>query len=294
MSSGTESKIRCRQIGESDKDAVLRLLTRGFPGRPGRYWARGLRRLGERVIPAGCPRYGYVLEADGLPVGCVLLLCTTMDVGGEKRTRCNLSSWYVEPEFRSYASSLILFALREKHATYVNVSPAPHTWPTVEAQGFRRYCSGLFVAAPALNPNSEAVQVRRIRPGAPPSDLISMPEIDLLAAHAGYDCLSLVVHAADGDHPFIFNPFRIRKGRIPLPGMRLVYCRDIAEFVRFAGPLGRFLLRRGKPCVVLDSNGLIDGLTGFYTEATGRKYFKGASAPRLGDLVDTELVLFGP
>jgi hypothetical protein len=294
MSSRTGSKIRCRQIGESDLDAVMRLLARGFPGRPRRYWANGLRRLGERVAPEGYPRYGYLLEADGIAVGCVLVLCTTLAGGDETQTRCNLSSWYVEPEFRSHASSLIFFALRHKQATYVNVTPARHTWPTVEAQGFKRYCSGLFFAVPALSRSAETVTVRQIGASAPPPDLAAMPEIELLTAHAGYDCLSLVCSAADGDHPFIFNPFRIRSGRIPLPGMRLVYCREVAEFVRFAGPLGRFLLRRGKPCVVLDSNGHVDGLAGLYTAAKGRKYFKGAHSPRLGDLAGTELVLFGP
>ena len=36
------------------------------------------------------------------------------------------------------------------------------------------------------------------------------------------------------------------------------------------------------------------GLAGIYTEARGRKYFKGPHRPRLADLSDTELVLYGP
>ena len=51
--------------------------------------------------------------------------------------RCNLSSWYVEPSFRAYAPLLVSQALRHKHVTYLNVSPAPHTLPIIEAQGFR-------------------------------------------------------------------------------------------------------------------------------------------------------------
>ena len=42
-------------------------------------------------------------------------------------------------------------ALRHKHVTYLNVSPAPHTLPIIEAQGFARYCDGVFVAVPMLN-----------------------------------------------------------------------------------------------------------------------------------------------
>jgi hypothetical protein len=76
--------------------------------------------------------------------------------------------------------------------------------------------------------------------------------------------------------------------------MQLVYCRDIAEFVRCAGAIGRALIRHGKISVVLDANGRIPGLPGFYSTLRGRKYFKGPHPPRLADLTDTELVLFGP
>jgi hypothetical protein len=79
-----------------------------------------------------------------------------------------------------------------------------------------------------------------------------------------------------------------------LPAMQLVYCRDISEYVRCAGPIGRRLLSRGKISVVLDSNDRVPGLIGLYTELRGRKYFKGPHQPRLADLTDTELVLYGP
>jgi hypothetical protein len=45
--------------------------------------------------------------------------------------------------------------------------------------------------------------------------------------------------------------------------------------------------------VILDANGPIAGLVGSYTETRGRKYFKGTLRPRLGDLTDTELVIYG-
>jgi hypothetical protein len=45
--------------------------------------------------------------------------------------------------------------------------------------------------------------------------------------------------------------------------------------------------------VILDANAAVTGLAGFYTEARGRKYFKGPHRPRLGDLTDTELAIYG-
>jgi hypothetical protein len=87
---------------------------------------------------------------------------------------------------------------------------------------------------------------------------------------------------------------RIRRGWIAPPAMQLIYCRDIAEYVQCAGAIGRALIRHGKISVLLDSNGPVPGLTGFYSSARGRKYFKGPHTPRLADLTDTELVLYGP
>jgi hypothetical protein len=97
-------KTRCREITEADLDAVADLLTRGFVGRSRDYWMQGLRRQAARTVPQGYPRFGYMLDNDGTPVGVLLLLYTFRDEGGEPSIYCNLSSWYVEPAFRNYAT----------------------------------------------------------------------------------------------------------------------------------------------------------------------------------------------
>ncbi|MFI5011304.1 MAG: acyl-CoA acyltransferase [Hyphomicrobiales bacterium] len=292
-SKASQVKIRCRQILDRDIPAIVDLLTKGFPERGRQYWLRGLERQRVHPVAPGYPTYGYLLENDGAPVGVVLLLFASVEADGQTTTRCNISSWYVEPAFRSHASLLVSFALRHKEVTYLNVSPAKHTWSTVEAQGFRCYSSGQFLAAAALNRASRAT-VREVQAGAPRRAHASMPEAELLIAHAGYGCLSLVCTAADGAHPFVFLPLKAKKGPFRIPCAQLIYCRDIAAFTRFAGALGRFLLKRGALFVALDANGPVDGLIGTYRESWGRKYFKGPNTPRLGDLAYTELVLFGP
>jgi hypothetical protein len=288
------AKIRCREIADPDLDAIANLLTRGFVGRPRDYWVRGLRRQGERAVPDGYPRYGYLLENQGTPVGVLLLLFSVKAAGQESSVCCNVSSWYVEPLFRSYAPLLAATALRHKHVTYINVTPAPPTWPIIEAQGFQRYCSGLFLSFPFLSRTISGGTIDVIAPDGPPVVGLARSDLELLSSHAHYGCLSVVCRAHDGAaYPFVLTPLRIRRGRIALPMMQLAYCRDTADFVRCAGTLDRFLLRRGQIAVALDSNGPVPGLLGFYTEAYGRKYFKGPHRPRLADLADTELVLYG-
>jgi hypothetical protein len=283
-----QASIRCRPIGDGDLAAVADLLTRGFPGRPRRYWQAGLDRQRAAPLPPGCARYGYMLASGERPVGALLLLFAADDRG---RLRCNLSSWFVEPAFRAFAPLLLNVAAKRHDATFLNVSPARHTWPTIEAQGFACYGRGQYVALPLLG-RGEAVRIETVGPDDAPIEPCA--ERHLLARHAGYGCLSLAVEAADGRHPFVFRRARIRRGRVPLPAAQLLYCRDLREVVRFARPLGRALARRGMPFVLLDAVGPVARLPGFHVADWRRKYFKGPVPPRLGDLADTELALYGP
>jgi hypothetical protein len=126
--------IRCREIGIADLDAIADLLTRGFARRSRDHWIDGLRRSSLREVPEGFPRFGYMLDHEGTPVGVLLLIYTARDDGGGTSIRCNLSSWYVEPAYRTYAPMLTNVAQRHKHVTYVNISPAHWTWRIIEAQ----------------------------------------------------------------------------------------------------------------------------------------------------------------
>jgi hypothetical protein len=282
-----------RQIEESDLDSVGDLLTRGFVHRSRQYWMRGLHRQRTRSLQQDLPRYGYLLEHEGLPVGCLLLIHSTRIIDGEAAICCNVSSWYVDPAFRNHAALFASMTQKRKDVTYFNVTPALPTWPILEAQGFAVYCRGLYFSLPALSRRERRMTVKAVTQDT--TSIIGLPdeELALLKRHAGYGCLSLVCSTAEETLPFIFFSLRKRRGFIPLPAMQLGYCRSIGDYIRCAGAIGRYLLLRGKPLVILDANGAVKGLTGFYTEARGRKYFKGPHRPRPGDLADTELAIYG-
>jgi hypothetical protein len=292
--SALKPMIRCREIGEADIEAIAELLTRGFAGRSRDYWIRGLRRQAACEVPQGYPRFGHMLDNEGAPVGVLLLLYTSRQLTGAADIRCNLSSWYVEPAFRNYAPLLTKIAQRHKDVTYLNISPATWTWPIIEAQGFKSYCKGLFFSIPVLSRVAPGMSVEIITGETADIDGLSASDAALLASHARCFCLSLVCRTANAAFPFVLLPMRIRRGWIAPPAMQLIYCREIADYVACAGAIGRFLLARGKAAVICDAQGRIPGLFGLYTEARGRKYFKGPHRPRLGDLADTELVIYGP
>jgi hypothetical protein len=237
-------EIRARQITEADIDTVVNLLTRGFEVRSRHHWQRALTKLKSHPTPSEFPKFGHLLDSDGTPVGVILQIFSAIPTADGWRTRCNLSSWYVEPKFRSYASMLISQAIKYENVTYVNISPAMHTWPLVEAQGFSRYSNGQFVCVPALSmtrADSDALVTGVDAAGDVHFDSF---ELDLLTIHKTHGCLSLWCKTSTEAHPFAFLPC-LAKGVMPC--MQLIYCRDIQDFVRFARPIGRYLTARGRP-----------------------------------------------
>ena len=275
-------RLVCRQIRDEDLDAVVACLARGFPERSTAYWRRGLLRLRVRAVPEGRPRYGYALAADEAIVGVVLVIFATTDEGG---VRANVSSWYADEAYRGYSNLLVTSAFRAKDVTFVNISPSAATISTILAQGYVRYVDGTFHAMAALGRRVTGTEVRTIvaaTPGAPP----------LLAEHAACGCICLEIVYRGEAYPFVFVPARAARNR--LPSAQLVYCRSMAEMVRFAGPIGRHLARLGLASIMIDAAGPIRGLLGHYAAGRRVKFYRGPAAPRLGDLSSTELVFLGP
>jgi hypothetical protein len=257
-----------------------------------------LNRLAAHATPEGYPKFGYLLAIDGTPVGVLLIIFSSMLVGGEMRIRGNVASWYVEPQFRSHATMLTSRALAHKNVTFLNITPARHTWPILEAQGFTAFGTGQFKAMSIFCAGPRGARVSAVSAETAPGDDLSAADITLLLHHASYGCISLICTAAKRRYPFVFlrRSHEWKSTRVPvsfaLPHALLVYCRGLEEFVRFAGPLSRFLAWRGMPMVFIESNGPVRGLIGKFS-ATGPKFFRGPHPPHIGDIAYTERVMFG-
>ncbi len=280
-------KVRCRQIEAADFEAVAALLTEGFPARTLPYWRGALAALKARRAPDGYPQYGYLLAGEAGVVGVLLLIFTEGPAG---KVRCNVSSWYVDPDYRVYAPALVSSALKFKDVTYLNVSPAPNTWPILEAQGYRRYGQGQFVGFPALSLKGLGVRVRRYDPKTHDHRLPA-EEAALLKDHVAVGCLAAICETNGEARPLVFM-HRPVKG-LRTVAMQVVYCRDTAHFSDAAGAVGRFLLRRGVAVVFCDEERPLKGQIGQFFKDRAPKYYRGADRPRLNDLAYTEAVLFG-
>ena len=284
-------KVRCREIDDADLPAVTDLLVEGFPRRPRRYWARGLRRLQQRDVPAGCPRYGFAIDVGGTIVGCLLLIVSDQTCNGRIVRRANVSSWFVKPAYRFQASMLVSVAFRRKDMTFVNISPAPHTLPILEAQGYTRFSCGQMITVPSLAPRARRCRVVRLRGDDVRFGGAQLPDIDMLRRHAQAGCIVLLCVSGERIVPFVFAPRRIL--RTIVPAAHLIWCRDIADYPRYAAALGRRLLCLGRLAVSLDANGPMPEPPGVWRPGQTPKFYRGPDRPRLGDLADTELVYFG-
>ena len=256
MVNQTIPKIRCREIADSDLTSVANLLQKGFQRRNRQFWQSIFELLARHPAPVGSPKYGYVLDSGGTAVGVVLTISSTRCVNNVDPIQCNLSSWYVEPAYRSYAGLFAAQIWKAKTSTFLNINPATHTRPIIEAQGFSRYSDGQFVAAPILCPRSKDVGVNVVRAGAHLGPYLKSYERDLILAHENYGCLSLCCNGSGFTYPFVFRR-RIVKGFVPFA--QVIYCRDVGDFVRFARPLGKFLALHGLFLVLVDSNATIPG-----------------------------------
>lgn len=268
------SRVRCRPIAESDFDGLADLLTRGIPRSNRDHWMRGFSRWKRLPVVEDVPRYGYVLDGRFGPVGAVLLISSKR--GGQILS--NMSSYYVDPQWRSQAGHLISLATKLEHVTYLNASPAPQTWRTLQSQGFVPYNFGrsAVFAWPGRGTVSETI------PG-------NLAEAQLLRDHREMGWISLTVEKDGIVSPFVLKPYRLDKP--PVEVMEVMFCRGAEDLRRCAPALARYFLPRGSLGFVIDGD--MEGLLSHYSEGKEPRYFKGPYRPILGDLAYTEKVVFG-
>lgn len=282
--------ITCRPIVEADWAAAIDCLCRGFPERPRHYWEQALARMARRPAVGDFPRYGYALFSGEGVVGVMLTLYFRHPGMNSDAIRCNLSSWAVDEDFRSYAGKLVMTALRRRDITYLSITPAPVTLKVTEALRFQRFADGQHAFVPLLSSVRTPSRVVEARADLPELDMLSENERYILLEHAALGCDALICIRDGAALPFVFKSRRVFRGLIP--SSQVIYCRSHAELSGCAGALGRHLLRKGRVFCLVDAMGPVPGLVGRYFAEVGPKYFKGPNPPSPGDLAFTEFVVF--
>lgn len=278
------SAASVREIEASDLDTVVALLSEGFRRRTAAYWRDALARLGGRPRVDGLPRYGHLLVVGDRAEGVLLVLSASVD----GHARSNLSSWYVREAHRRYSVFLYQSALRAKGTTWLNLSPSPAALPIVKAFGFRPYTAGTLALdlRETLRPGRAAV--RPLDAGAIAA--LGEPRASLVSAHLDWGCGGFAIEDERGVEAVLYRTQRHKRAAL---AARCV-TGDPARVANAAGAALRRLARRRIVQLLVDAPPeLAPGTRGRVRPELNVRYARGPRPPAAGDLLGTEIPMFG-
>ena len=260
--------VNIREIGAKDLDAIHELLCEGFPRRTPEYWRSAIQCLSERALVPECHRYGYLLEADRQPQGVLLVLNAIVD----SSIRSNLSSWYVRQPFRFLATRMVQVATRPNGGVYLDLSPAAKVLPIVKALGFKPYSDGTLFFTPRLLLSSA--------PGARVTDWCKEGNCDGFYLEDRLGRIKVL--------------YRIKTLKKAIPAARFVY-GDPKRLSAAGGAVARALLKKGIPVAMADAPvGFVPPRGIIHMPQREIRYSKHGIPPKVGDLRESEIALFGP
>lgn len=235
-SDGRTDKPTVRPATRDDIEPICQLLDEGFDNdqvAPGDW-----RQLFSYDWIDDKPKLGFVLTLGPQIVGFLGTIYSQRLLGGrEMALVCNLSSWYVRPEYRGWGSFLLAAALKDKSTTYTALTPGPETRAMLDGLGFARLEKRRFFF-PLLNLGTLTrsrlhfeYDHRRLR------SLLSDTDRPIFDDHGSFDLLHLVVRDHK-DYAYLVVKRRVirAKGLIGIPVSELLYCSDptflVAHFER--------------------------------------------------------------
>ena len=269
-----------RMIEEQDLAQVQGLLCEGFPRQTPAYWARALDILKHRPAVTDLPRYGYAIDTDGRLDGVLLTIASKRG----DRAFCNLSSWYVRESQRASSIFLLRRALRHKDVTFTDISPVTSIVEMIGKLGFQAHTGGVVLLSPANLFHRSNLPVAGLDRAA--LDLTDAEDTQRLRHHLESGCQGLRV----GGEPALY---RIKYLKKSLPCARFVSGTP-QRLIDSAGPLMRHLTMRGIPFAMIDVPEGLRPSHGRHYPTRELRYAAGGTPLPAGDLLETELALFGP
>lgn len=221
----------------------------------------------------------------------MLILTADLGPGFVGRLRSNLSSWYVREPWRKYATFMLRAGLKVKGGCYTDLSPAPQVVQINAALGFVPYTGGSIL----LDPRAALGGGGRVEFWDGQSDAGLAAKLEpalkeVARRHIGYGCTALLLASPSGAQ---LSLYRIKRLKRVIPAARFVYGEPVL-LVASAGALMRALLARGIPLAQIDAPQGMQSRVGHLMPARDIRYVTGGKPPLAGDLLETEIAVFGP
>jgi hypothetical protein len=245
--------MKLEAIEDGNLEQAVAILARGFPGRPASFWKESLARLSAYRRATAGPPIGRLMKVEGKPVAVILTIASKHRAGGREHDVVNLSSWYVDEQYRWLAPGMLERIVADDSVVFTDLSPSPQAARINERLGFRTAAAGLrlyFLPWTALSSRAggRMVRLEHVPPGALPAS-----EREVLGRHQELGCIAAALNVGESYYAFLFQP-TWRRG---LPVARLLFAPNRRIVSEHREAIARFLLARGRLFLIFhgDTNG---------------------------------------
>lgn len=133
MAGSNMVKVQVRQASMQDQKGIVNLLEGFYPGVP-HHWRK---LFAHRPWQTEGDFPGFVIVDDEKIVGFLGTIFSEHE-GAKGRTRlCNMTTWYVEPNYRQHSMVLFLKLMKLPNVSWTNFSAAPHLYECLTRTGFK-------------------------------------------------------------------------------------------------------------------------------------------------------------
>ena len=181
------------------------------------------------------PNLGFVLTIENEIIGFLGTIYAWRKIRGKAGLVCNLTSWYVVPQYRGWGAALLAAAVRNERVTFTSLTPGPIAKQMFEPMGFARLNGRKLALPPLLH-----VDTLRERPPVisfnPETVRGSLDDEHrrVFDDHAAYDCLQASLRAGSEQAYLVVKRRAGGTARLnrlfptnsKLPYSEVLYCSD--------------------------------------------------------------------
>lgn len=283
-----KTTLKVKLINEEDWETALSVLDRGFEHNDRNFWQRGLERYRMMTPDHFHWPIGHLLWDGDKAVGVMLAFRSRrFDQEGREYAVTNLSSWFIDQDYRWYAPFMFKKTSRDKKMIYTDLTPLDSVEEILKKFQWNQFNGGIafFSSLQGFAFWNRKARVVDFDPAA--SYDLPLYEHGLLADHAKIGCLTAILHLDDGVHPLVFA----RQSYRFIPYIGLVYARDKAVVLKHMPSISRYLLKRGHFLTGVDCFQDEMPFGGFFLDRRNTvKYHTGPSDQKGIDQAYSELV----
>jgi hypothetical protein len=237
---------------------------------------------------------GYALIENGIVVGFLGYIFCTRKIQDREEKFCNLTTWYVNEEYRAQSMMLLYPFLELEGYTLTNFTASRRVVEILKSLGFRTLDNRtVFLKPNLLSPFKLKRKTSLIFDGPQFESLLSDNEKRIYIDHKPYGCTHVVIRSESGNCYIVMS--RLRIGRKPILTVR--YLGNAQVFGLCAEGVLLELLFRFKALYIRIDERLLRGVqlkSGIIRQSEVEKLYKSDTlAPGDVDYLYSELILLG-